>query len=117
MKTILKIFVILTLFSLSCEDEGYYIDCAALDQGDVMIQNDTQLDLLVDVTTGSQKKNEPILLDADRVGVSISTIFQEIPKGEAKVWWSLNGEDWNYKFVDVKTCERTYCRIKINDVI
>lgn len=116
MKTLLTILVLFAL--LGCENNpDYYIDCAALDQGEMEIINQSKHDLLVDVTRSYEEENDPVLLDSGRLNHDVSTIFQEIYSGEVKVWWSADGGiNWKWKTATVITCERSYCIISLEDL-
>jgi len=114
---IFKIFVIV-LFLLSCEKEvGFWENCERLDQGLVMVENASKLDIYTDVRWDDLKENNPILLPAID-GVFVQTQFQRIPVGEAKIWFSLYEDfaDVKVKRVNVNPCETTYCTITIEDL-
>ena len=113
MKRIIIISLVL-LAILSCnKDDDFRIECATLDQGWVQIENRTGIDLLIDATWGDIKENDPILLNVlDFGGQPMSTVFDHIPAGTVKVWYSPNnGDNWFWKTVEVQTCEKTYCVI------
>lgn len=102
---------------IGCEtDPDYRIECATLDRGEVEIINRSKHDLLVDVTYSYQDENDPIWLTAPNPNLTVATIFQDIPRGEAKVWYSPDGDNWKWKTVQVTTCERTNCIINIEDL-
>ena len=112
MRTLLISLVLIALFS--CEkEENFRIECATLDQGWVQITNDTGIDLLIDVTWDDIKENDPILVDVLKFGGrAVDTVFDHIPTGTAKVWYSPNnGTNWFWTTVEVETCEKTYCMI------
>lgn len=112
MKLLLTSLILLVL--LGCQkEEDFRIECATLDQGWVEISNQMGIDLLIDVTWGNHKENSPIVVEVVRFGGQfVSTVFDHIPAGTAKVWYSPNnGNDWFWKTVEVETCEKTYCNI------
>ena len=113
----LGVLVLFMMILISCNDDiDFRVECAVLEEGWVHVINDTRLDLWIDVTWGSMKENKPILVDSDRMNTTVATVFQEVPNGEAKIWWSYNGEDWNWKTCDVLTCEKTYVIITMEDI-
>ena len=112
MKKLLISLVLVALFS--CEkEENFRIECATLDEGWVEITNNTGIDLLIDATWGDIKENKPILLNVlDFGGRPMTTVFDRIPAGTVKVWYSPNdGRNWFWMTVEVQTCEKTYCVI------
>lgn len=112
MKRMVIIFLML-LAVLSCKEESFRIECATKDQGWVEFHNNTGIDMLVDVTWKDIKENEPIYLNVqDFGGADMITIFDHIPAGTAKVWYSTNnGRNWYWTTVEVLPCEKSYCII------
>lgn len=112
MKLLLTSLILIVL--LGCQkDEDFRIKCATLNQGWVELTNSTGVDLLMDITWDDIKENSPILLNVlDFGGVPMSTVFNHIPAGTAKVWYSPNnGDNWFWTTVEVQTCKKSYCII------
>ena len=117
MKTKFMSALMMMIFILGCEqDINFWNECARLDQGVVEVTNKSGIAFDVDVTRGSVEpgENDPIDLPA----MDVSTQFQGIYKGEAKVWIKLKGENkWVlHKRVQVTPCEKTYCIINFEDI-
>jgi hypothetical protein len=112
MKKTLILLAFIALFSCD-KEEDFRIECATLDQGWVEITNSSGIDLLIDVTWGNNKSNNPIMVEVLRFnGMIVSTVFERIPAGTAKVWYSPNnGNNWYWMPVEVLTCDKTYCSI------
>jgi len=109
--------ILMMIILLGCEkDVNFWDECDRLDQGVVEIVNTSGIDFTVDVTTGTAKVNDPIELSSHPT-FQVSTQFQGIYKGEAKVWITFNGETWLHKRVEVIPCEKTYCIINIEDIV
>jgi len=118
MKLLLTSLILIIL--LGCQkEESFRIECATLDQGWVELTNSTGINLLMDITWDDIKENEPILLNVlDFGGAPMSTVFDHIPQGIVKVWYSPNnGDNWFWKQIEVTTCDKTYCIINIEDII
>jgi len=109
------VFVInLTLLCVltGCEDQFTKDQCAVQDKGWVMVENASSVNLDIDVTTGTQKENDPIFIEGrEEFGTSVSTKFDGIPAGTAKVWYKIQTMEWQFAFIEVCTCEETYFRI------
>jgi len=118
MKLLLTFLILVVL--LGCQkEENFRIECATLDQGWVQVINSTGIDLLIDVTWDEIFKNSPIVVEVLKFGgQSVATVFDHIPMGTAKVWYSPNnGNDWFWTTVEVVTCDKTYCIINYEDII
>lgn len=116
---IIKGVILMMIILFGCAEEvDFRIECATLDQGWVQVQNNTGIDLLIDVTWDDLKENAPVLLNVlDFDGRPMDTVFDHLPQGTVKVWYSPNnGGNWFIKTIEVKTCEKTYCVINKEDL-
>ena len=118
MRIILRVLVMMILILGCAEEVDFRIECATLDQGWVQVQNNTGVDLLIDVTWSDLKENAPIYVEVVRFdGRAVDTVFDHVPQGTAKIWYSSNnGMDWKWTTVDVVTCEKTYCVINFENL-
>ena len=108
----LAINIMLLCVLVGCEDQFTKDQCAVQDKGWVWIENASSVNLDVDVTTGTQQENDPIFIEGrEEFGISVTTQFDGIPAGTAKVWYKIPSMEWQYTFIEVCTCEETYFRI------